>query len=89
ARILEIHIRRRDRDPKTIDCAALAKAADGFSGAEIEHAVVSCLYETLDGTPLTTEALRSEIRRTRPLSVVMGEKVDALREWAKGRTVPA
>ncbi len=89
ARIFEIHIRRRDRDPKTIDCAALAKEADGFSGAEIEHAVVSCLYETLDGTPLATEALRKEIRRTRPLSVVMSEKVDALREWAKGRTVTA
>jgi hypothetical protein len=30
-----------------------------------------------------------EIRATRPLSVLMAEKVDGLREWARSRTVPA
>ena len=30
-----------------------------------------------------------ELARTRPLSVVMTERVARLREWAAGRTVPA
>ena len=30
-----------------------------------------------------------EIRNTRPLSVLMAEQVQALREWARERTVPA
>lgn len=35
------------------------------------------------------EEIEREARRTRPLSVVMAEKVRALREWAAGRTVSA
>ena len=31
----------------------------------------------------------AEIGGTRPLSVLMAEQVDALREWARSRTVPA
>jgi hypothetical protein len=30
-----------------------------------------------------------ELRSTQPLSVVMGEQVQALRAWARERTVPA
>ncbi len=30
-----------------------------------------------------------ELRGTRPLSVMMAEQVQALREWARERTVPA
>jgi hypothetical protein len=33
--------------------------------------------------------LLGEIRGTRPLSVLMAEQVESLREWAKSRTVPA
>jgi hypothetical protein len=35
------------------------------------------------------QILRTEIAATRPLAVVMAEKVQALRLWADGRTVPA
>ena len=31
----------------------------------------------------------AELRGTRPLSVLMAERVEGLREWAKSRTVPA
>jgi hypothetical protein len=37
----------------------------------------------------TTEHILEEIKATRPLSVTRAEEIDALREWAKGRTVPA
>jgi hypothetical protein len=68
----------------------LANETHGFSGSEIEEVVVSGLYTAFSGdSDLTTEDLRREVGSTVPLSVTMGEKVAALREWAKGRTVSA
>ncbi|MFW6066786.1 MAG: AAA family ATPase [Myxococcota bacterium] len=88
--ILEVHLRRRDRDPAGFDLGALAAASDGFSGAELEQAVVSALYTAFSkDTDLTTELVLDEIRGTVPLSVTMAEKVEALRRWARTRAVPA
>ena len=62
--------------------------AQGFSGAEIEQLVVSAIYATHDSGALITSAdIVREIEKTRPLSVLMEEKISALRHWAKGRTV--
>jgi SpoVK/Ycf46/Vps4 family AAA+-type ATPase len=89
-RILEIHLEKRDLRTRDIDVVALAAASDGFSGAEIEQAVVSGLYAShARGQAVGTEVLLKEIRDTRPLSVVMAERVGALRTWAAERTVPA
>ncbi len=89
-RIFEIHMGMRELDTKKIAVEDLAAACDGFSGAEIEQAVVSALYTShARGQSLDTQALLKEIRDTRPLSVVMAERVGALRAWASERTVPA
>ena len=89
-KILDIHLRARSCDPATIDLAGVADAADGFSGAELEQAVVSSLYAAhAQRAELSTEHLLGEIERTRPLSVVMAERIESLREWARGRTVSA
>ena len=88
--ILRIHLRRNKQDPAAFDLARLAAAADGFSGAEIEQAIVAALYEAhAEKKPLGTEAVALEVKRTRPLSVVMAEKVAELRAWARERAVPA
>jgi len=88
--IFALHLTRRDRDADTFDLDRLAAASDGFSGAEIEQAVVSGLYAAFSGPGhLTTELLLEELAATRPLSVTMAEKVAALRAWAAPRTVPA
>ncbi len=90
AEIFSIHIQRRNRDPGRFDLPTLADASEGFSGAEIEGAIVSALYSAFaEKTHLTTERILEEIRATSPLSVVMAEKIDELRQWASGRTVPA
>lgn len=90
AEIFRLHLAKRRQDPTTFDLAALAAAADGFSGAEIEQAIVSALYESYAcKQPLTTAIIIEELARTRPLSVVMGERIAYLRQWAAGRTVPA
>jgi SpoVK/Ycf46/Vps4 family AAA+-type ATPase len=89
-RIFEIHLSKRDLDPSKMDMEALAAACDGFSGAEIEQAVVSAVYSShANGQLLDTQAVLKEIHDTRPLSVVMAERVEALRAWAAARTVPA
>jgi SpoVK/Ycf46/Vps4 family AAA+-type ATPase len=90
ADIFRIHLKKRKLDPTKFDLSQLAVAAEGFSGAEIEQAIVAAIYEALaTKQPLATAHVLAEISRTRPLSVVMAEKVQALREWAAGRTVRA
>jgi SpoVK/Ycf46/Vps4 family AAA+-type ATPase len=90
AQIFELHLRRRALDPAQFDLPALARAAEGFSGAEIEQAIVAALYAAhAHGAPLGDGTLLDELRTTRPLSVVMREQVAALRAWAGSRTVPA
>ena len=78
------------REPAAFDLEALAAASEGFSGAEIEQAVVSALYTAFSrGVTLGTEHILDELKETKPLSVTRAEEVTDLREWAQGRTVPA
>jgi ATP-dependent 26S proteasome regulatory subunit len=88
--IFTIHLKKRDLNPADFDLNQIAQVCDGFSGSEIEQAIVSGFYSVIGGyKQLNTEILLQEIKRTRPLSVVMAENIDAMREWAKDRTVPA
>ncbi len=90
AQVFALHLDKRALDVAGFDLEALAQAADGFSGAEIEQAIVAALYAAHAGhRPLDQSLLREELRNTRPLSVLMAEKVGALRAWARERTVPA
>ncbi len=87
-RILEIHLRRRKRDPSKFDLVRLEVLTEGFSGAEIEQAVVSALYTAFSRQEeLTTEAIAEEIELTKPLSVTMAERIEGLRAWATDRAV--
>ncbi|MFW2389861.1 MAG: AAA family ATPase [Polyangiales bacterium] len=87
-RILQIHLKRRNREPVNFDIRRLVDLTDGFSGAEIEQAVVSSLYTAFShDQELTTAVIAEEIELTRPLSVTMAERIDTLRSWAKDRAV--
>ena len=88
--IFRIHLGKRGVEAADLDLGAAVAATAGFSGAEIEQAVVSALYRARgEGAPLDAPHLLAEIEATRPLSVVMAERIDALRRWAAGRTVAA
>ena len=88
--IFSIHLARRELKPADFDLDALAAATDGFSGAEIEQAVVSALYAAnADKSTIAQAHIVAALRETRPLSVLMAEQVAALRAWAQGRTVSA
>lgn len=90
AQIFAIHLKKRKRDPDDFDLDALAKASEGFSGAEIEQAVVAALHNAFaEETELSTDHILKAVQDSPPLSVTMAERVDALRRWAAARCVPA
>ncbi|KPJ80737.1 MAG: hypothetical protein AMJ58_07425 [Gammaproteobacteria bacterium SG8_30] len=90
ADILRIHLGRRELQVGERDLLALAHAAEAFSGAELEQSVVSAIYTAhAEGRQPGARDVLAEIRGTRPLSRVMAERIAALREWARDRTVPA
>jgi SpoVK/Ycf46/Vps4 family AAA+-type ATPase len=90
AAIFRIHLIKRKRNAASFDLNGLAAASDGYSGAEIEQAVISGLFDAFAvKTELTTEILIATLRNSPPLSVTMAERIDDLRTWSKGRCVPA
>jgi AAA+ superfamily predicted ATPase len=85
--IFEIHVRRRGRDPSAHDLDLLAARSAGFSGAEIEQAVVSALYDAFaEGTELAPAHLERAVAEALPLSTTMREEIARVREWARSRT---
>jgi SpoVK/Ycf46/Vps4 family AAA+-type ATPase len=91
--IFAIHLRRRKRDPDQFDLDKLAEKSDGMTGAEIEQAVVSALFDEYDRAGsagvLATEGVLHSLVETVPLSRTMKEKVAALRNWCRTRARPA
>jgi AAA+ superfamily predicted ATPase len=88
--IFAIHLRKRKRDPEKFDLEQLAEASQGYSGAEIEQAIISGLHKVF-GTKreLETQDVLEALRESPPLSVTMKEAISGLRAWAKGKCVPA
>jgi hypothetical protein len=87
--IFRIHLRLRKQDPDKFDLKALAQATEGFSGAEIEQAVISALYRSLQQKqPLTTAAMTEAAQSTVPLSVARREDIEEIRATAQGRFTP-
>ncbi|MEM7772607.1 MAG: AAA family ATPase [Cyanobacteria bacterium P01_A01_bin.37] len=88
--ILKIHLTLRNQDPEQFDMGALLLATDGFSGAEIEQAVIAGLYHALYlKQDLSTDLLIQEIKSTVPLSVSRREDLEQLRAIAQERFVSA
>ena len=77
---------------RRFDLAALTAASAAFSGAEIEQGIVAALYaaHAVEQERAARSATSlAELKKTRPLAVLMRERVAALRSWARPRTVPA
>ena len=68
----------------------LAEISEGFSGAEIEQAVISAMYEAFfEKRGLTQQDLENAVKSTVPLSVTQHEQIKRLRDWANVRAVSA
>jgi MoxR-like ATPase len=88
--IFRIHLGKRGLDAAQFDIPALAQAAPEFSGAEIEQAIVAASFEArARNAAVGTADILGELERTRPLAVVMAERIEALRDWAAERAVMA
>jgi len=88
--ILRIHLAKRRRDPAKFALGDHAKAAEGFSGAELEHCVVEALFSAFDeGRELADVDLSRAIAETTPLSVTSAEEIARMRRWAETRARPA
>ncbi len=86
AAILEIHLRRRRRDPSKLPVPVVANKTEHFSGSELEQVVVSALHAAFAaGRDLTGEDLERAAEETVPLYRTYEERIKALREWAQDR----
>ncbi len=88
--IFHIHVSRRGRKPEAFDFPQAAELAEGFSGAEIEQAVISAMYDAFaEGVDLSQRHLAHAVKETFPLAATMREEIQRLRDWSKTRTRPA
>ena len=84
--IFKIHLAKRGRDAANFDLPALVAASPEFSGAEIEEAIISALYDAFyDKRELDSGHVLAALAQTVPLAKTMSEKISALRKWAVGR----
>ncbi len=89
-KILSIHLSRRRISLEPFDLQQLAMVSEGFSGAELEQVVISALYASASQQQgLSQNSLLEELAATRPIAVVMAEKITALRQWASNRAINA
>lgn len=86
--IFGIHLRKRDLDPADFDLPGLARITEGFSGSEIEQAVISALYSASgSGRKVSPEHVLEQIKLTRPLSVIKADAINFIRNWARERSI--
>jgi ATP-dependent 26S proteasome regulatory subunit len=84
--IFRIHLTKRGRTPDEFDLATLVNSSHDFSGAEIEAAIISALYDAFYAKEaLATRHVLASLAETVPLARTMAEKITAQRDWAKGR----
>lgn len=84
--IFRIHLKKHGRDPEQFDIEALADASKDFSGAEIEEAINSALYDAFySREQLTSAHVQMALSQTVPLAKTMDEQINRLRSWAEGR----
>ncbi len=88
--IFRIHLLNRGKNPDTFNLDSLAKNTEGLSGAEIEQAVISALFESFSkGNELTDRDLIIAASSIVPLSTTMREEISKLERWAANRAVKA
>ena len=87
--IFALHLGKRGLPPADFDLEILAEKTADFSGAEIEQVILAALYSASHRHErITTGLLLEKAGSTKPLAVLKSEDVNALREWARERTVP-
>ena len=93
--IFEIHLKKRNREVSSYNLDLLVQKSMKFSGAEIESAVISALYDAYDDSlknkskNLEDRHILENLEKLVPLATFMKEKIEDMRSWANKRTRPA
>lgn len=89
--VIKAALRANGRGNLDIDFAAVVKATDKFTGAEIAELVPTALYVAYgdDAREPTTKDLIDAARDVRPLSKTRPEIIDALEKWGAANARPA
>jgi SpoVK/Ycf46/Vps4 family AAA+-type ATPase len=90
--IFQVHLGRvREHSLREFDLDYLAGESEGYSGAEIEQAIVEAMYDGFDKRrEFNTNDVIAAMARTVPLSRTAREQITKLRSWAaEGRARPA
>jgi SpoVK/Ycf46/Vps4 family AAA+-type ATPase len=86
SQIMDIHLRKKNRDPGQFDMDKIVDATVDYSGAELEQVVIAALYDAFDtGNDLTTEGVLKTCGEIVPLAITMREMIENMREWARTR----
>jgi len=84
--IFNIHLNKRNRDVNKFDLSLLAEESHNFTGAEIEAAIVSAMYEAFNQSrEFNTDDIVESLNEIVPLSVTMKEEIESLKLWASER----
>ena len=84
--VFKVHLSRRKMDLNAFDLEKLAQSTVGFSGAEIEEAIISSMFDSFYAKEkLSTSRILTNVIQTVPLSKTMNEDIEKLRNWAEGR----
>ncbi len=93
--IFEVHLRKRRRPVQNYDIELLARASEGFVGAEIEQAVIDAMYHAFSdrkspGRDFSTDDILQALEKQVPISRSHKETIDQIRKWlSEGRAQSA
>lgn len=88
--IFQIHLKKRDNEMGKFNIAQLAQITKGWSGSEIEQAIIAAMFEAFnEERKLCEDDLFIIFGNTVPLSTTMEEQIKRIRSWAHNRAVRA
>jgi ATP-dependent 26S proteasome regulatory subunit len=88
--IFSIHLKGKGNDLDNFNIPQLAQITKGWSGSEIEQAIISASYEAFsEDRKLMEDDLFIIFGNTVPLSTTMNEQIKKIRSWAHNRAVRA
>lgn len=89
AEIFNIHLTKLRREVQQFNLRELVNVSDGFSGSEIEQAIISAMHDSFfEDREVTTKDIVRALQQTVPLSKTMREDIGRLRMWAADRARP-
>ena len=89
--IIKIQIKKKGRKPENFEICKLSEQTEGFTGAEIEEAVISALFDSYadNARELESSDILKAISNIKPASRgIMKTTVEQLQEWASVRGIP-